>query len=268
MSDPTPPPGWGQPPQTPPPPPGQGYGPPGQGFPPQPGQGFSPPQAPPSQAYPPQGYPPQGPPQQGYQPQGQPTPPKKSRTGLIVLAAVLVVGGIIAAAVLVLLAGDDTPVVSEETPVDGANDQQSNELDGSTTDQPDPDPTATDAALPDAAIDLQVGDCYNGASTSDEVANVEIVPCDTPHEAEVFLVTSFPDDGPFPGAGALDEFAADVCKGQAFDDYVGLAWAESRYFTSQLLPTEESWERGHRDITCSLYDIQAPLQSSARGSGQ
>ncbi len=305
MSDAPPPPGWGPGPQGPPPgagyppapptaPQGQppGYGQPAQGWgqpggaPGPGGQGYAPPGA--AQAY---GQPGQG--QPGYgQPPGGPgygPPPKKSNTGVIVAVVVgllVLVGGGVAAALL--LGGDDEGAVASDTTSE--LDESIGELEDELAEQAEQQSEVEDAfdglgeategaggtdgptPLPgeeQSVFELTVGDCFNSGSTSDEIQSVGIVPCDTLHDSEVFLLVDYPDDGTgFPGQEVLTEFANEECQGQAFTDYVGIVWAESRFFTSQLTPTQESWDSGDREVVCLLYDPTTQLEASVRGSGQ
>jgi hypothetical protein len=267
--------GWGQPPAQPQGPPA-GYGPPPGQAPPgqqppygqQPGYGQQPPGYGPGQGY--------GQPGSGFQP-----PPKKSNTGLIVGIVVLVLvlaGGGLAA--FLLSSGDDelatTDTEATASELGEAVDDLNSDLADEGTEPEVLDELPTDEATPSAVpgedasvFELAVGDCYNSPSTSDEVQSVAVVPCDTPHDSEVFFLVDYPDDGTgFPGLEELNTFADDQCQGQAFTDYVGVVWAESRFFTSQLTPTEASWEQGDREVVCLLYDPTTQLNASVRGTGQ
>lgn len=278
MSDPTPPPGWGQPPQGQQPPgqPGPGYGPPpdqqptglgqpqGYGQPPQ-GYGAPPGYGQPGQTSPYQ----QGPYQQGpYQ-----QPPSGNRTPIIigVVAVVVLVG--IGAAVALLGGGDDGAEEEASTSaseLSSAVDDLSSEVEDAFSDLASPPPTETPAGEAEESVfELEVGDCFNSGANNEEVQSVGVVPCEAPHDSEVFHLVDYPDDGSgFPGQEALNTFADEQCQGQAFTDYVGRVWAESRFFTSQLTPTEGSWEQGDREVVCLLYDPTTQLEGSVRGSNQ
>ncbi len=293
MSD-APPPGWGQPQQPPFPQPQQP--PPPQGPPPQYPQGPPPqyPQGPPPQypqAPPPPGYGGQPPPGYGGQPPsgfggqppsgfgGQPPGGGGRGNGLVIglVIGALVLLGIIGALVA-LRAGDDEPVASTATDAPTAE--------GTTTTAPtDPtaptaedrpgDPTTPATAAPPAesdqsVFDLQVGTCFNDPGSTDEIQTVGAVPCEGPHDNEVFALVQHPAGpaDPYPGREALAQFGEEQCQGQLFADYVGTEYQFSRYFASQLTPTDRSWEQGDREVICLLFDSTTQLTESVRGSGR
>ncbi len=281
----------GYPPQQPPP---------GQGFPPQGPPGY-PPQPPPGQGYGsqsggPQGYGPQGGGPQGYPPQQQPPgqppgfPPQGPgsggpKTGIVIglaLIAVVLLGGI--GALIAFNSGDDapTPVVS---PSDTASDTASGfPTDPATPSGTDPAVTPTDPdrstdgvpAVPTAdpedqsVFDLQVGTCFNDPGSADEIQSVGSVPCETLHDNEVFALIEYPagPDEAYPGREVVQDFADEECKGQLFTDYVGTEYQFSRFFATQLTPTDGSWAQGDREIICLLFDTTTQLNASVRGSGE
>ena len=146
-----------------------------------------------------------------------------------------------------------------------------------------PNPGPTPAPLPTAAptVDgepvvpsagvgevLGAGTCFDG--TPRTVGDVLPVPCETSHGAEIYVVLTAPAEpgAPYPGQSDLGERARQVCQGSAFEDFVGVPWAESRLFTSPIVPTEEAWNEGERRIACFLYDVRGATSGSARGSAQ
>ena len=108
-----------------------------------------------------------------------------------------------------------------------------------------------------SVFSLRAGDCIGDVQTeSEEVGSFKGIPCDQPHEAEVYLVVNFPggSDAPFPGARAFDQFAEDLCVG-AFQSYVGIAYDSSEIYAEPLVPTKDSWEkRDDREIVCVLFE--------------
>lgn len=280
MSDaPTPPPGWGQPPQQPGPPP-QPPGPPPQGW-----------QAP-GPASAPQGWgqPPAHPPQGGYgypnPPQGGYTaPPQRGgggRTAVLVVVIAVVLIAAVGAAIAFLSGGEDgeadtfssevadgvSELTSPPTAAGGAS-AAATPTTPSATAQATASPTDTDG-VNQSVFELTVGTCINNPSEEDQIQSVQSVPCDMAHDNEVFALVQFPagEADPFPGQQAITDFATAECQGQAFTDYVGIEWANSRFFTTQLTPTDGSWAQGDREIVCLLYDPTAPSTGSARGSAQ
>lgn len=125
-------------------------------------------------------------------------------------------------------------------------------------------PTAPPAAPPGA--DIVAGTCFDGSVES--VEEIQPVDCAGPHGNEVYIVLDAPGDAaaPYPGEDQLLDSTAEICRGQAFSDYVGVDWADSRFFTSPVVPTERSWQQGDRTVACFLYDLQGPWTGSAQGS--
>lgn len=97
---------------------------------------------------------------------------------------------------------------------------------------------------------LKVGDCFSTEAT-DEVSDVGGVPCSEPHDSEVFALADFDADSSaeWPGQDAIDEFSDESCTA-AFEDFIGIPYAESKYYISYLQPTEESWANGDREVVC------------------
>lgn len=186
--------------------------------------------------------------------------------GLAILGAVLGLAAVAGAGVLAILLLDadeqDAPgVVASEISSTIA------ELNATTG----PADAATSAAGPSeiSVLDLSVGTCFDDPRTTEEIESVATVPCNAPHDNEVFALLEHPagPDASYPGRKPLTEFAEQECQGELFTDFVGIGWRESQYATSQLTPTEGSWAEGDREIICLLYD-NAPLTGSVRGSGR
>lgn len=120
--------------------------------------------------------------------------------------------------------------------------------------------------------DLAVGDCLNDEEVSldetvTEVATLDVVECDSPHDSEVFGFAEF-DDGDYPSDSALDDAAWEGCM-KLFEPYVGRSYESSSLDISFYVPTLESWKYGDRTATCVLYDIDLDsLTGSAEESGQ
>lgn len=114
---------------------------------------------------------------------------------------------------------------------------------------------------------LQVGDCLD-VSTEDDgpVSTSPKVPCDEPHEDEVFKIvtTDLPE---FPGEMEMFNHADDVCEPH-FEDYVGIDYWESEFFIWAYTPTASSWENGDREIICILSVMDEPVTGSMKGSGR
>jgi len=100
---------------------------------------------------------------------------------------------------------------------------------------------------------IVVGDCLNDAGIGDEVTTVREVDCAEPHDSEVFA-RRVADDGAFPGADALESTLVEFCRGDAFTEFIGIPFADSRYGTRGYFPTAESWGNDDRELLCTVVD--------------
>jgi Septum formation len=214
--------------QAPPPPwqpapPQQPSPPPGPYPPPPPGH----PQPPPG-PYPPPGPSPTPPPGQF----GPPSPPRQTNPILIVglgLIGAVVLGGIVAA----IIAG---------LPDNAERDPSGEITRGGNV----------------SAFDLKQGDCFDLPRPSSEVYDVDGVPCDQAHDAEVFSTFSIESDD-FPGQRAVIMAAQRGCT-SLFGDFVGIALQKSRFEVQYLYPTERSWTaQDDREVVCAVTDPKGKL---------
>lgn len=133
---------------------------------------------------------------------------------------------------------------------------------------PERDPTGAivDGGILDAD-DLAVGDCLElpEAIESDRLA---VVPCDDPHEAEVFATGAIPiAGGSYPSLDDLTAAIARTCV-PAFEAYLGEPYETSRLDYDALFPTEDGWAGGYRGYQCFVFDPSgAALRGSARQGG-
>lgn len=114
---------------------------------------------------------------------------------------------------------------------------------------------------------LAVGDCFDDPEAGTQVSSVPLIDCSEPHDNQVFAVFDLPD-GPFPGDAAVQETADLGCM-ERFESYVGTQYAVSALFLSSLSPTQGSWnDRDDREVICFLWEPDAKLVGSQRGSGR
>lgn len=103
---------------------------------------------------------------------------------------------------------------------------------------------------------LQVGDCFNSPAltpgVTTEVQDVAALPCDEPHENEVYDAFDM-TESTYPGVEATNTIANEGCL-ERFEAFVGLAYEQSIYGILTLTPTEQSWETGDREVLCILAD--------------
>lgn len=126
-----------------------------------------------------------------------------------------------------------------------------------------------------AVFDLSVGDCVDDpieAQSDDlvEVEAVEDVPCDEPHEAEVYALVDLPgtDSAVFPGEDSIAQQADQECLAR-FEEYVGTTYEQSTLAYSYYMPTAQSWDAGDREVACLVADYEGELiTGSVRGSGR
>ncbi|MEU9253882.1 septum formation family protein [Streptomyces sp. NPDC048270] len=114
-------------------------------------------------------------------------------------------------------------------------------------------------AVADDIRDLRTGDCFTtdddlkdykedgSGSASPEVTEV---PCDQPHEGEVYATFSLPA-GTYPGLEKISALASDKCtKTTALHDYVGGGELPKELRVFYYGPHSTGWVLGDRDITC------------------
>jgi Septum formation len=132
----------------------------------------------------------------------------------------------------------------------------------------DADAAVQDGAAPgDTSVFLlQPGECMVG-STDGLVTDVNVVPCDQPHDAEVIVNFDLPD-GPFPGDENVTLEAESQCLVH-FESFVGIPFEESQYDLRFFRPNEDSWARSDRSVTCMVAPLgPEQLVGSAQGTNQ
>ncbi|MGW0709060.1 DUF4190 domain-containing protein [Streptomyces sp. NPDC002643] len=114
---------------------------------------------------------------------------------------------------------------------------------------------------------VEKGECFDAPSGSLEgyAYDVDTVPCEGEHDAEVFANVPMPD-GDYPGDDAVTDVANEKCYDlsdrYAMDSWAFPAYVDVYYFT----PTRQSWRYGDRQITCMFgnADAEAGLTGSLR----
>lgn len=115
---------------------------------------------------------------------------------------------------------------------------------------------------------LEVGDCFNDQEgAGDVVFDVPVVPCNEPHDNEIYYEFSM-TDAVFPGDDATLESSAFRCLDE-FQAFVGTEYLESDLDLFPITPTAASWEEGDRVVYCVLYAVDlSKLTGTMRGSGR
>jgi len=114
-----------------------------------------------------------------------------------------------------------------------------------------------------SAAKLAVGHCVDGLKESDDLAGLPVLPCEQPHEGEVFAIFALPA-GPYPGDEALGRQAQQKCLEQ-FEVYAPSSVADDKVELFYLHPSQLSWTSGDRGVTCVATDPTAKRTGSIKG---
>jgi hypothetical protein len=138
-----------------------------------------------------------------------------------------------------------------------------------TGDTPDRDASGQIVEPSDASVfDLEVGDCFDDPTGAGQVIfEVPVVPCDDPHDNEVYHQYEMTESD-FPGGDDVLETSTGRCLDR-FQGFVGIAYQESELALSPITPTAESWAEGDRVVYCVLYSVDlSKLTGTMRNSGR
>lgn len=101
--------------------------------------------------------------------------------------------------------------------------------------------------------ELQVGDCADIPSGDfTDVVAVATLACDRSHNAELYLIGRLdrPRARDYPGAEAVREEALELCRGEAFDAYVGEPAEGSDLEIVTMWPSEVDWRPTRGVVYC------------------
>lgn len=117
-----------------------------------------------------------------------------------------------------------------------------------------------------SVFSLQNGDCFDAASMgTGEVNTVQVIPCDEPHDSEIFAEKNLTGSS-FPGDTQIREEADEFCYGE-FEPFMGISYEESEHFFYSLTPTEGSWDQDNdRLIQCIVESSSGNISESMKGS--
>ncbi len=123
------------------------------------------------------------------------------------------------------------------------------------TDEPARDETGqvTESAAAADVFSIKVGDCIGSFGDGEEVEEIPVVPCDEPHDQEVYARYEVPEADEYPGLETVQSMGDEQCAAE-FATFVGLDYDESELYLSYLTPTEDSWAQGDREILCVIYE--------------
>jgi hypothetical protein len=127
---------------------------------------------------------------------------------------------------------------------------------------PTTDPAADGTAPPaELSADAPLDTAVDGTTLVDQVP---AIPCDTPHDFEVYGLFDVVDEAEFPGETVVVAQAETGCL-QRFADYVGAAYAAAGpHAVSYLYPTGETWATGDRSVLCLVHGPEKRV-GSVRG---
>lgn len=110
---------------------------------------------------------------------------------------------------------------------------------------------AVSGCVQNNVFELGVGDCFDDeGSFSDEVSEVPIVECTDPHDNEVYAVHEMTDTA-FPGFDSTGDRADGLC----LADFELLQHENLELDFGRLIPTDQSWANGDREIICFVYRV-------------
>lgn len=133
-----------------------------------------------------------------------------------------------------------------------------------------PTPSSTPVEAEDTSVfTLELGQCFDDEVIEGEVREVPIVPCDQPHDNEVYAIFDLEGSGAYPGDDVVQQQAGEGCLAE-FEPFVGLDYQSSVLDASFLSPTAQGWvELGDREVVCYIFrlDLQK-VTGSLRGTAQ
>lgn len=177
---------------------------------------------------------------------------------------VAVFGALAAGAIGLLfsVAGDVTPIADRGSSTDDTSTGSEN-TDPEETDVEETGPVAD--GEPIQVMDLEIGDCL--PYIDDTVYELTLLPCDQPHDSEVYSIFSFPEDGEYPGDDAVTAEAISKCEA-AFDEFVGAPYSEVYdldYYW--FAPTKRSWDNADdRAVQCLIFSYDGDVTGTLKGS--
>lgn len=168
-------------------------------------------------------------------------------SGLIVTGGWLLIIAVTTAVVLTAMAlGSPTSVVTAPTP--DAAPTPPPAAPSPTPPQSERGPTDATEAERVSVFDLVVGYCIEDLWSDDAGFLMPIVPCDEPHDGQVYAVFDLPD-GAWPGAESVEQDAFDDCLDLLVEDFPQVSadeWLDFYYF----IPTRFTWSDGDREVVC------------------
>jgi hypothetical protein len=115
---------------------------------------------------------------------------------------------------------------------------------------------------PAAVFGLQAGECFNGQNG----LGVTVLPCSSPHEAEVFATFWLPQ-ARWPGDDAVQAAAQAGCRTRVAG-YMNPQLAASAFSREAIYPDQVTWAAGVRTVVCDIRSDIGPITGSVRQDSQ
>lgn len=109
-----------------------------------------------------------------------------------------------------------------------------------------------DSARTIATANVATGNCIGSLPVGDAAGEVELVPCDEDHEAQVVTVSD--GSGAYPGSTELHDAAAATCAAE-----VEGVTGDSTLRPWHFVPSEQGWEEGNTATVCLIRSTGGPL---------
>ena len=115
---------------------------------------------------------------------------------------------------------------------------------------------------------LATGTCTNGIREGEQPASAyRPVDCALSHDNEVVGTVTYPEGGAYPGQDVLFAFGQRPCS-EAFASYVGIDFQSSVLNMIILTPSDLTWVKGDRAISCVALQASGKITGSIRGAAR
>jgi Domain of unknown function (DUF4190)/Septum formation len=115
------------------------------------------------------------------------------------------------------------------------------------------------------AFSLRVGDCFDNPTGAHTVNTVTAIPCDQPHNAQIYAKFRLTASGlSYPGTAVVAQRARSGCNARIGS--VDKAITTNVMTVRILLPEETSWTAGRRTVSCMIVNPTATLTTSLLNS--
>jgi hypothetical protein len=113
-----------------------------------------------------------------------------------------------------------------------------------------------------AVFSLRPGECLNSSPNG---ADVTLLSCSVPHDAEVFATFSLAASS-WPGAAAVQSQAGNGCQGR-LAGYLNPQLADAGLAQEYYYPDQAAWGAGVRTVVCEVSASTGQLTGSVRAPG-